>query len=406
MLKRVNRSIRALRTTSLTKLILRLLPAALARPLRIRRIKSIQDKYSNLLAELKSIHAKFGEDRPFFIFPPSLDWDTQLFQRPQHLALALSRQGCLVFYCRLFAPRDQPALEWKQDNLLYCNVPIEILADFSQAYIYLLTWNREFARVFEKGELIYDYVDNIEVFEGDLRTLQREHNALVEDARLVLATAQNLYEEVRRVRPDVLLCPNGVEYERFSRICDPPGDPPPVDLAPILEKGKPIVGYYGALAVWFDYDLLRQLLKTRPDLSFVLIGPDYDGTLPSDLTKYDNLHWLGVKPYLELPQYLYYFDVAIIPFKLNDITHATSPLKLFEYLAACKPTVITPMQESMQYPSLFIANGFEEFSRRIDQALALKQDPAHRALMQQVAEENTWEARANQILQALDEQTD
>ncbi len=217
----------------------------------------------------------------------------------------------------------------------------------------------------------------------------------------MVATAQRLYDQVHPLRPDALLCPNGVDYDHIIRGRQP-ASPPPADIDPILEQGKPIVGYYGALARWFDYELLLNLAGLRPDLAFVLVGPDYDNTLePSGLLEYPNVHWLGVKPYEQIPHYLQFFDVATIPFQLNEITHSTSPLKLFEYMAGGKPVVITAMHESMRYPGVLVAHGVADFSEKIDQALALKTEAGYLRQIDRVARENTWDARARQILDAL-----
>ncbi len=163
-----------------------------------------------------------------------------------------------------------------------------------------------------------------------------------------MATADRLYRDALTARPDCKWCPNGVDYEHFARARDRKAGLPPQAMAPVLAVGKPIIGYCGALARWFDYDLVGAVAAQRQDLAFVLIGPDYDHTLVgSGLYRLPNVTWLGPRPYSDLPQFLRYFDAAMIPFRLNPITHATSPLKLFEYMARGKPVVITPMQESI-----------------------------------------------------------
>jgi len=157
------------------------------------------------------------------------------------------------------------------------------------------------------------------------------------------------------------------------------------------------------LAVWFDYDLLREVALQRRDLSFVLIGPNYDNSFPrSGLSQLPNVAWLGPQPYPNLPDFLRYFDVTTIPFVVNDITHSTSPLKLFEYMAGGKPIVVTAMHETMRYEGVLVANGAIEFSSKLDEALKLATDPEYLAVIDRVARENTWNARAATILQALD----
>jgi glycosyltransferase involved in cell wall biosynthesis len=219
------------------------------------------------------------------------------------------------------------------------------------------------------------------------------------NASYVLATARKLFDEVHLQRPDVIYSPNAVVYEHFSRAARREYSSPPTDMQVILSKSKPVIGYYGALARWFDYDLLKSIAALRPQYQFVLIGPDFDGTImQSDVMNTGNIHWLGVKPHEELPHYLQYFDVATIPFVVNEITHATSPIKLFEYMAAEKPVVITPMQESMHYPGVLVGENAAQFTQQLDLALQMREDQEYLNILRQTALENTWEHRAEEIL--------
>jgi hypothetical protein len=267
--------------------------------------------------------------------------------------------------------------------------------------VHAFTWNEKYTRRFDRARLIYDWVDDLSAFAGRRAALEQQHARLLASAELVLTTARRLWEQAKKSRPDALLCPNGVDFAHFAAARHRGGLPPP-DLTPILESGRPIIGYHGALARWFDYELLGAVAARRPDLSFVLVGPDHDRTLAeSSLLKQPNLFWLGPKDYQALPAYLAWFEVGIIPFQLNEITHATSPLKLFENLAAGKPVVVTPMQESLDIEGVLAASGAHAFSQKLDEALRLKEDPAYLSLIDRVARENTWEARAEQILSRI-----
>ena len=246
-------------------------------------------------------------------------------------------------------------------------------------------------------------MDDIRVFDGNYRDLVKDHERLVNNAFLVLTTAEKLFQATRTLRPDAILCPNGVDYSHFALNREKDAQTLPDDLVPIVERGNPIVGYYGALAEWFDYELVEKVARLREDISIVIIGPDYDGTMPPSILDLPNLDWLGVKSYEKLPTYLAYFDVAMIPFLLNEITHATSPLKLFEYMAGGKPVIVTPMQESLRYEGVLVADTAISFSKCIDQALQLRKDSNYLQQIDQLAKMNTWQVRAEQILYALGE---
>jgi glycosyltransferase involved in cell wall biosynthesis len=362
-------------------------------------------------AELKKLLAQLqqGADyRTIVLFPPSLDWDVQLFQRPQQLALALARQGALVFYIQPKPDRKQKPFQRIADRLYLCNVHVATFEIMSAPLIYLLTWNSDYASCFREPRILYDFVDDIDVFYGDHEKIVQGHEYLIKNSTFVLATAQKLVEQARPQRPDVVYSPNGVVYEHFAGNGAAPEQAaatpaPPEDMQPILARSKPVIGYYGALARWFDYGLLKAVAALRPDYQFVLIGPDYDGTLgPQKLGGHGNIHWMGVKPYADLPGYLKCFDVATIPFVVNEITHATSPLKLFEYMAGGKPVVVTPMRESMQYEVVLVAATAEEFALQLDHALELRADQRFIDQLRAIARENTWESRAEEIIQKIE----
>jgi hypothetical protein len=101
--------------------------------------------------------------------------------------------------------------------------------------------------------VIYEYIDELEVLPYELETLQRDHDELVRSADVVVATADRLYERIRSVRPDALLSPNAVDYIFIKKVIQETQEPPD-EMADLVRKGRPIIGYYGALAEWFDYD--------------------------------------------------------------------------------------------------------------------------------------------------------
>jgi glycosyltransferase involved in cell wall biosynthesis len=401
----VNRGIQAFK-----KIIRQVLRKILPRPVRDLILKIIKYGEREIIAknqvklnELLQQYVPGKDYRTIIVFPPSLDWDVQLFQRPQQLALALAKQGALVFYTQPKPDRKKEPFQLIKKGLYLCNVHVDTFRVITNPIIYLLTWNSDYASRFKNPQIIYDFVDDINVFYGDQQQIAKGHQYLLKNSAYVLATAQKLVEEATTYRSDVIYSPNGVVYEHFA--ASPPQSPPD-DLLPILNQSQPIIGYYGALARWFDYDLLKSVAALRPNYQFVLIGPDYDGTLePAKISNLKNIYWLGVKPYADLPSYLHYFDVATIPFMVNDITNATSPLKLFEYIAGGKPVVVTPMRESMQYKDILIAKTPEEFANSLDKAILQGQDAAYISKIKEVARQNTWESRAEEVLQEIEKKS-
>ncbi|MGA2819782.1 MAG: glycosyltransferase [Anaerolineales bacterium] len=342
---------------------------------------------------------------PLILMPPSLDWSTQLFQRPQQLARALARQGAVVVFCEKGKRMPEEDLQPPEDRLYRCPFPPQALEEVPGAWTYVLTWNaRRYLPALTRPAIVYDYLDEIEAFYGNPTRLSQDHRALLREAKLVLATSELLYQAARAVRPDTFLVPNGADYEHFARRRRVPPDSAPPALQPVLDRGAPIIGYYGALARWFDYDLVREVARLRPDLQFVLLGPDFDFSLAQQgWQDLENLRWLGPQPYNELPSYLHFFNVAMIPFRLNRVTRATSPIKLYEYFAGGKPVVATNLPECARIPEVMIARDPKDFSAQLDRALALRSDPSYLSRIDALARANTWEARAGVILGALGE---
>jgi teichuronic acid biosynthesis glycosyltransferase TuaH len=356
--------------------------------------------YNEAEQQVLEIVKKHTDASQIIIFAPSLPWEASMFQRPQQLARFLAKQGALVFYLQPLRSWP-PVFDEVEDGLIVCQAPSDTFHVVPNAFIYALTWNIPLLAYFPSQRVIYDYLDEISVFHGEQVRLQRDHGDYLIKADLVLTTSQNLYNQAVNLRKDCVLCQNGADVDHFSKAIHPSSLPD--DLRPIVEKGKPIIGYHGAMARWFDYDLLRELAQKREDLEFVLIGVDHDQSLQeSQILEAKNIHWLGAKPYQELPDYLAYFNAGIIPFEVNQITNATSPIKLFEYMAAGKPVIASPMQETVRYGEfVLIASTVDEWSKQIDAALSYRLDEKKQAVLKEAASINSWAARASLILEKL-----
>ncbi len=367
-------------------------------------------------AELAATVARHPDRKGIFIFAPSANWTTELFQRPHQMALALAQSGYLVLYCVFIDSTDDVDILREIDtNLILCRVPPEFFADaaaqqgleaLADAVTLSYTANYPWVRRSKAKRIAYELIDQFEIFtDYPLPLLRRYHRDLLSRAQVVVGTATTLMAELTPYRADALLLPNGVDYNHFASVAAQTASAAdaPDDLRPLVEIGHPIIGYYGALAEWFDYALWAEVARAAPDYTFVLLGPEYDLKLSDTaLHNVPNIHWLGVKPYAILPQYLRYFTVATIPFVVNDTINAVSPIKLFEYMAAGKPIVTSDMVECRKYPVVHRATGVNGWVEQLRGGVAEAHDPAFQSALQAAARENTWLARAQTLASALE----
>ncbi len=287
--------------------------------------------------QLEAVRARIAASEGAVVFLPSVGWGIALFQRPHHLARTFARRGWIAIFDCSNAHDDVNGFKEIQPNLFLFRGPEGLLQQLPEPLLWAFTYNWHKVDAYPSGcSTVYDWIDDLDVFPYDRQLLEKNHARGLAEATVVASVAKKLHEKALAVRPDAVSVPNGVEFERFAD--DEAPLPEDKELRAFRESGKPIAGYYGALAEWFDYDLLEKVARARPDWNFLLIGPMYDQSLRGQpVLKCPNVLWLGPRDYHSLPGYLRLFDVATIPFKINDITKATSPLKLYEYFAGGKP---------------------------------------------------------------------
>ncbi len=359
-----------------------------------------------------------GTHRPVVLYPPLIDWDMPLVQRPHHVALGLAREGFV--YCHMQPEHLGFRVVWRQPAQdLPCFVTsfhrdVRRILDAWKGPKIVLYYATDLSLTREKlrhdmaaGYLLcLEYVDDVSPdVQGIASTemLDALDFAFRTPEIAVVCTATRLYERASRYRiENVRLVTNGVEYEHFATPV--PEARVPAEMRRILSRGGPVIGYFGAIAKWMDVELLKRIVTSRPHFQVVLIGLDYDRSLEQwGLHRFDNLHVLPPVAYTDLPGYASRFDVSIIPFLINDVTKATSPIKLFEYMALGHPIVTTAMPECLKYKSVLIGHTHEEFLRRLDEALSLRKDPIYGALLREEALANTWAAKAGAIADLLRE---
>ena len=217
---------------------------------------------------------------------------------------------------------------------------------------------------------------------------------LLQKSDLVIVVSDKLFKTKKEYNNNIYLLPHGVEFEHFFKSTSE-NIHLPVELKNIK---KPIIGYYGLIRDWIDFELLQKISQ-RKDWSLVLIGPA--NTDISSIQGIDNIHLLGPKDYESLPLYLKGFDVCIIPYKLLEVTINARPLKLFEYMASGKPVVSTPLPTVLPYKEVVrIGYTHEEFIEQVEKSLQEKDN----SLLQKriaLARENSWENLVDKNLKKL-----
>lgn len=354
----------------------------------------------------EKVLSRRSEYKGIFIQEIIIDWYVPLYQRPQHIAVALGKLGYLVIYRTSNRTDGVNGFREVSKNVWLTSVQeVDEIQDCVRS-IYSTGYTQTADLIVKNGKrgcIVYEYIDHIDPeISGDQENIRRllslKNFAFGGGADFIVASAKKLYEEaVEAVGKDkVILVPNGVDTLHY-RNPDHLKTPVPESFAAFKKKHNVIVGYFGALAPWLWYDVIAELISQRPELGFVFIGPDYYGGSGS-LPKSDNVLYLGAVDYKILPAYAKQFDVCFIPFKPGDIAKTTSPLKLFEYFALEKPVVVTSdMDECTAYAEVFKGGSADELSVAIEAALNVKDSDDFKLRLRNLADKNDWLERARSM---------
>lgn len=385
-----------------------------------RRIKDKLDNnaltYRKNYEEANAIFHKILKKEKFkavVVFDSRVGWNIPLFQRSQHMANELTDDGYLYFYrtSEQFDPHVKTVEKLKDRlylvnmaNFALQNAMFDLLKEY-KGHKFLSLYSTDVyldeqyikEKYIDNGfKVIYEYIDELsDEISGHLPDFvyDRHKNIIEDKSNIAVGSADKLIEEIEEIRgkENVAMITNGVQYDHWQYR----SDEVPEKLKDIVSKGNPIIGYFGALAKWFDYELLKKVAKERPNYEIVLIGFLYDNSFKdSKIDDLENVHYLGIVDYKELNQYSQYFTISTIPFLLNDITESTSPVKLFEYMAMGHPIVTTDMRECRKYKSVLIGKSHEDFIEKLDFALTLDKKDEYYNYLKEEALANTWREKA------------
>jgi len=253
--------------------------------------------------------------------------------------------------------------------------------------------------------LVYDCVDNYAEFPhlaDDPAWLIERERRLCKKADVVFTTASNLQERLEPYNPEhTHLVHNVGDAPHFKRALDP--DMPVADE--LAELDGPVIGFVGAVS---DYKLNQEwilaLARQRPDWQIVLIGPTgigESGTDVGELQRQSNVHLLGHRDYEDLPRYLKGFDVATIPYRINEYTRSCFPIKFFEYMASGTPVVISALPALEEHYDLaHVAHDTDGFVEACENALEQGGDGREERLER--AEANSWETKIDEMMSIVE----
>ncbi len=352
-----------------------------------------------------------GDQRPLLLCLSHLRWDF-VWQRPQHLLTRAARHFRVIFFEEpIFKAGISAKLELLARNGIQVAVPVlpegmsakEVVATQRRmvdelartatsklALWYYTPMAMSFSRHLHADIVIYDNMDELSAFRGASPEMIENEAALLVRADLVFTGGVSLYEAKRDRHPSVHAFPSSIEFAHFAA-ARTWTKAEPSDQAGI--RG-PRLGFFGVIDERLDLGLVDGIARARPDWQLVMIGP-VAKIDPATLPRRDNIHWLGSKPYSDLPSYLAGWDVGLMPFALNEATRFISPTKTPEFLAAGVPVVSTPIADVVRpygEKGLVEIAGTAEEVVAAAEALMNRPRPAWVAKVDRHLAGNSWDA--------------
>jgi len=238
--------------------------------------------------------------------------------------------------------------------------------------------------------VVYHCVDEFSAFsDAPAREIRELERRLLLKADVVICSSEKLRADKARVNSNSYLVQHGVDLDHFAKAYDPR-----TKIADELKGAPgPVIGFWGLIADWIDLQLVRYVADAFSGGTVVLLGNATTDLKPLEGAR--NVRVLGRRPYADLPRYARGFDVALMPFRVNELTVAANPLKVREYLAAGLPVVSTAIPEVERLGLCRIGRGADSIVREIAAAIAAGPGPSEIRAAQVRSE--GWEARVAEM---------
>jgi glycosyltransferase involved in cell wall biosynthesis len=244
---------------------------------------------------------------------------------------------------------------------------------------------------------VYYCIDDYASYPGmNQVAIQALDDDLTRKADVVFVAPRALLEPKRKLNPNIHFSPHGVDFEMFSQASDP--------ATPLAEEVQglkhPVIGYFGTVGEFVDFDLLSYLVESRPDWTFLFVGLIHADV--SRFRSYPNVIFAGPRPYETLPRWAACFDVAIYAHQVNRQTKHSNPLKLREYLATGKPVVSVVTPETATFGDVvYLAENREAYLSALERALR-EETPELRRKRMAALQGVSWDARFEETISVVD----
>jgi len=274
---------------------------------------------------------------------------------------------------------------------------------FKDPVLWLYThFNQSLVKRLGCKKSLYFCVDELSAARGLIKreVVNEQEAETLRSVDAAITTTTTLKDTRNRFNSNIHVVPNAANVSHFNKAvlgsC-----PEPEDLKVIP---RPRLVFLGGIAYWLDLDLLRHTAKSRPHWQIIMVGPEVIDT--GLLKNLENVHFLGRKDYDRLPDYLAWCDVALNPYKVDDIARGCSPLKLYEYIAAGLPVVSSEMPEAHRFDGLVrVTTNYDDFVSGIEEILSLgettRASSRHKAY--EVSQKHTWENRFVEVERIVEE---
>lgn len=369
---------------------------------------------------------------PAILYLPCFDYFHHR-QRPQSLLWELSKRGFRVIYCQppSYAIR---AAEWAgrhiwpagekyqppwpliplTDNFIICT-DVAAVKDLRPDVMWLTHGPYAESVVdFDPKLVVSDFAD---VCKEEFEEFAPFETAKLSCADVAVAASKAIYDDISQRHPNAHLVPNAADYGLFRMAWDTSYNlPVPLEISTILGIQNPVpdsarvaskklIAFWGAITTWVDLDLVIRIAARKPAWHFIFIGSI---ALPmSSLPRLPNIIFLGDRDHLSLPFYARWFDAAIIPFEVREVTRSACPIKAYEYLACGLPVVSTDLPEIRGLGDIKIIDSssgqVEGFIDALEWALSQSRDPDAKRLRAEAVKDETWENRAKMVKDLISE---